>query len=525
MHVASTNPGLRSWCALPALVFVIALSTGGCVPLPKAPPPLVADTPELEAALERLPLQLVRIEGVDELVLGGTVEVFENREMGEGRTLTLNVIVVPSFSPEPEADALVFLEGGPGLAATNSVRSFTDGGEWQAIRAHRDVLLVDLRGTGRSSPLHLELGPDPDDLQSYFTDPYPVDRLDHERKRLLTKSDLTQYTTPICVDDLEDVRAALGYESLSLFGLSYGTRVALVYLRRYPESSRCAVLMGCAPTAMKMPLSFARDADAAIDRVFDACENDPDCRRAFPRVRAELPELLERLGREAAVVEIPHPATGEPTTLTITRDVFAEKIRSLLAFADGQRIAPLLIHRAFEGDFAPFVTIAVASEATTSDGKPLLAEGTYLSILGTEDVPLIDESEIAAATAGTFAGRYRIDRLRAAAGIWPRGELPERFGDAVVSDVPVLLLSGGMDPITPPRFAELVASTLSRSRHVVLPWMPHLPDGLSNLECLDAILADFVASADPEGIDISCVTDIRPPAFYTEMPDFGEPGS
>lgn len=452
------------------------------------------------------PLAPCRIEGSEEAFLCGKLPVWENRGTKEGRRIDLSVVVLPGLEKHSFPDAVFVLNGGPGIGNTPGAA------EWAGVRVlrRRDIVLVDLRGTGASNPLHCDLTGDPADPQSFLEEMYPVGAVKACRDELSKKADLTQYTTPIAMEDLEEVRERLGYETIDLMGHSYGARASLVYMRRHPERVRSAVLVGAPAMSVKMPLDHARLAQEGMDLLLDDCAADPSCHATFPDPARELHELLARLRREPASATYPARGGEREAPVTIRAEIFAEHLRSLLYAPDTSHRVPWLIHAAHAGDFRPFLDSIVPAEIPP---EPILAEGFYLSITSTEDVPFITDEEIPAAVRGTFLGDYRIVQQRRAGEIWPRGSVPQGYKGPVVSSAPVLLVAGGRDPVTPPRFAEEIARHLSDARIVTVPHMAHLPYGLEKIECLDEIAARFLD--DPHAADIGegCIPEMTPPPF------------
>jgi pimeloyl-ACP methyl ester carboxylesterase len=454
------------------------------------------------------PLQPCKVAGIDEELLCGKLTVYENRETRAGRTIDLKVVVLPSLDGNHAEAPLFHLEGGPGVAATGVANFYAkDGADY---RRHRDVVLVDQRGTGESNPLSAAARTR--SPQDYLSEMYPVDYVKTLGQELEKRADLTQYTTPIAMDDLDDVRAWLGYERINLFGLSYGTRAVLVYLRQHPERVRSAILMGVAPTYLKMPRHHARAAKRAIDLLFAECAAEEACHRAFPDVAREWNEVLERLGREPARVEYAPPDKSPKVTVEIQRDVFAEKIRNRMYSRESARKIPMIIHRAAAGDFGPFLKEVIPENRSEPD---FIADGMYLSVTCAEDVPFIDQEEAAKANTGNPFGNYRVDQQTRACGLWPRGNIPADYHEPVDSNAPVLILSGEVDPVTPPERGEEVASHLPNSRHIVVPHGAHGVDGLTNVECLDQVMLEFLAKGNAKELDTSCVESVRAPAFVT----------
>jgi pimeloyl-ACP methyl ester carboxylesterase len=455
------------------------------------------------------PLQPCKLPGIDEELLCGKLTVFENRETRAGRTIDLKVVVLPALDGNRTEAPLFHLEGGPGVAATGAAYFYAK--EGTEYRRHRDVVLVDQRGTGESNPLTAaERMRSP---QDYLTEMYPVDYVKTMRQELEKRADLTQYTTSIAMDDLDDVRAWLGYEHINVFGLSYGTRAVLVYMRQHPDRVRSAILMGVAPTYLKMPLHHASAAKRAIDLLFAECAAEDACHAAFPNIEREWEQVLEQLGREPARMEYSPPDKSAPVTVEIQRDVFAEKIRNRMYSAESARKIPMMIHRAAAGDFGPFLKEVIPKNRSEPD---FIADGMYLSVTCAEDVPFIDQEEAARMNAGNPFGNYRVVQQTRACSMWPQGKIPAGYLEPVYSKAPVLILSGQVDPVTPPERGEEVASHLPNSRHIVVPHGAHGVDGLTNVECLDKVMLEFLAKADAKELDTSCVESVRPPAFVTK---------
>jgi len=451
------------------------------------------------------PLKPCTLPGIDEELLCGKLTVFENRQRRAGRTIELNVVVLPALDPGQMEAPLFELAGGPGQAATGAARFYaTEGKEY---RRHRDVVLVDQRGTGGSNPLNAPATTK--SPQDYLVEMYPVDYVNRMRAALEPRADLTQYTTSIAMDDLDDVRAWLGYERINLIGISYGTRAALVYIRQHPDRVRSATLMGVAPTYLKIPLHHARSAKRALDLLLAECAADTACHQAFPEIEREWDEVLARLGREPARVEYSPADKSGPVTVEIQRDIFAEEVRTLMYSRASAAQVPLIVHRAAHGDFSPFL------KETIKDRFGPLADGMYLSVTCAEDVPFIDQAEAAQANAGNPFGNYRVEQQTRACGLWPQGAIPAGYHEPVSADVPVLIVSGKLDPVSPPRWGEEVARHLPNSRHIVIAPGAHILDGLTHVECIDDLMLEFLRKGHARDLDTKCLERIQPPAFIT----------
>jgi pimeloyl-ACP methyl ester carboxylesterase len=458
------------------------------------------------------PLKPCKVQGVEEELLCGKLPVFENRKSGVGRQIDLNVVVLPALERGRKEAPLFDLQGGPGIAATTQARWYAT--DLKEYRRRRDVVLVDQRGTGDSNPLLCGTK----ESGNYLAEMYPIKYVQDCRRKLERVADLTQYTTPAAMDDLDDVRAWLGYDKINLIGLSYGTRAALVYMRQHPERVRSVVLMGVAPTYSKLPLYHARNGQRAMLLLLDECAADAACMRAYLRVRQELAQLLERLARQPARVGYVLPVTKKEVAVEIKRDVFAEQLRSQMYEPTGARRLPFIIHRAAQGDFTPFLKIAIHDDPPSTASDFSIADGMYLSVTCAEDVPLIDPKEAEQLNRDTFFGNYRVIQQRRACRHWARAALPAGYDKPVASDAPVLIFSGYMDPVTPPEWGAEVASHLPNSKHVVIRHHAHVPVGLTNIECLDKVTLEFLERGSVNNLDTSCLDQMLPPPFFVEQP-------
>src|SRR5262249_34211572 len=266
-------------------------------------------------------LKPCRLEGIGEELFCGKLTVFENRETHTGRTIDLNIVVLPAFDQKTKAEPLFDLAGGPGASSADGAGVYA--GPGKDYRRRHDVVCVDQRGTGKSNRLAIPREKTP---SYYLSEMYPIDYVREMRHALEQRADLTKYTTSIAMDDLDDVRAWLGYDKISLFGTSYGTRAALVYMRQHPEHVRSAILLGAAPTDLKMPLHHAEAAARAMDLLLGECKQEARCNAAFPQIREEWNSVLAHLEKQPARAEYSPRDNAAPTTVEIQRGVFAEKI-------------------------------------------------------------------------------------------------------------------------------------------------------------------------------------------------------
>jgi len=437
----------------------------------------------------------------------GAYEVFENRATKKGRKITLKIVVLQATSEKREPDPFVYFAGGPGSAATDDASGIAQA--FPQILAHRDMLFVDQRGTGGSHPLNCKFY-DQADLKTFLGYFFPLEEVRKCREQLETNSDLKLYITTIAADDMDEVRAALGYERLNLFGGSYGTRAALTYLKRHPRHVRAAILHGVSPTDHFMPSDFPVQTERALQGVLSECLADKVCSEAFPNIKNEAKAVLEQLIKGPVEVEIKHPKSKEPVKVQLSRDLAAEAIRYLLYSPVPAGRVPLALHLASQGNYVPLTNLAIGYRANLVGSG---SNGMYLSITCAEDLPWIKPGEGERMAANTFLGDYRLRQQREACALWPRADIERDYSQPVKSDVPVLILTGEWDPVTPPSNGERVAKTLTNSLHVVVPHGAHGFNGLEGVDCIDNLIVEFIERGITKGLDTACVKNIRRKAF------------
>jgi len=428
----------------------------------------------------------------------GKLTVPEDRANPGGRKIDLNIAVIPAIKRSPEADALFLLAGGPGQSAVEAFPAMI--ALMSRIHEGRDIVLVDQRGTGKSNPLRC-LDPEDETLSNEQV----LDKLKDCPKSL--DADLRFYTTEIAMTDLDEVRAALGYEAINLYGASYGTRAALTYLRMFPEHVRTVTLDAVVDAGFVMYMDAARDGQAALDQFFARCEVDESCMAAFPGLRSEFEGLLARLEETPAEISIAHPLTNKPLDLTVDRQMITNMVFNTLYVPDLVATLPLSIHQAFaEENYVPLVSQAFLVDAGLYDGM-------FYAVTCTEDAPLISANAAAQSGEKSVFGDRTVD-FSAVCAVWPKGRVSAEFRQPVTADVPVLIFSGQSDPITPPWHAEKVAESLTNDLHLVFSGMGH---GNLSSRCGARLFADFIENASMDGLDTTCVENTQPPPFFVDF--------
>jgi pimeloyl-ACP methyl ester carboxylesterase len=427
-----------------------------------------------------------------------TLAVPEDRTRPQGRRIGIHVAVLPANTLTPRPDPLVLIAGGPGQAASQ-LAPFA--ARLVEVRRTRDVVLVDQRGTGRSSPLTCAAFAPEDDLRATL-EADPVAKAHACAQELEAQGvDARHYTTAAWVADLEAVRVALGYPQLNLWGGSYGTRVALEYLRRYPDRVRSAILDGVAAPATNIAADVWAARERALDALVAACAESASCRATHPDLAATLARIEQSLGPTGHVVELADPRTGETRAVTLTFDAVLSGLQALLYAPERAVLIPDLLAQAAAGDYGPLVA---AAQSVGGDLAEQINAALHYSVVCAEDATRVD-SEARKALAATRS-RSLVARMLAVCEVWPRGASDPAASESFASGVPVLVLSGSLDPVTPPANGEAVAKMLGRAHHVVAAGYGHI---VSPHACGPQLVGAFVAAPDFDRLPAKCVEHFR----------------
>jgi pimeloyl-ACP methyl ester carboxylesterase len=436
----------------------------------------------------------------------GMLEVAENPAAPAGATIRLSVAVVPALNRRATAAPLFLLAGGPGQAAADLYASFA--GAFARINRNHDIVLVDQRGTGHSAPLPC---PYPDDWQD-STQSMPA--LRQATLDCLAKlgSRVRFYTSSVAVGDLDQVRQALGYGQIDLYGSSYGTRVAQLYMRRHPAATHAVILDGVTYPEQAIGPDTPSDGERALNLILTRCQNAPDCAAAYPELRQEFDALRHRFGAEKQAITLDDPSSGAPLSIEFNRSLLNAALRFLSYNATEASLLPTLLHEAATGHSAPLAaqTIMMARQIGEQ-----LASGMQNTVICSEDEPLFATSSIdRERIARTYQGADQLDALAEICKLWPRGPVDADLHAALRSDIPTLLLSGEVDPVTPPADAERAARGLAHHRLLVLNGEGH---GQLATGCIPRLMATFLETANAEALDASCLERHRPAPFFVGL--------
>lgn len=428
----------------------------------------------------------------------GVLIVPEDRANPDGRQIELNIAVIPAIKRNHQPDPLFLLAGGPGQSAIEAFPAMIS--LLRQIHEDRDIVLVDQRGTGKSNPLRC-LDEDDENLEPEEA----IEKLKDCPDKL--DADVRFYNTEIAMTDLDEVRVALGYDKINIYGASYGTRTALTYLRMFPENVRTVTLDSVVDPSFVLFMTSAQDGQAALEIFFTRCENEEACKTTFPKLRSEFTSLLSRLEESPAEISMPHPVTNQPIELTVTPEIITGMVFNTMYVPDFVATLPLSIHLAYaDENYVPLI-----AQGLQVNGN--LYDGMFYAVACTEDAPLISADQAAESSEQTVF-EDRTVNLSAVCSEWQKGEVSDEFRTPITSDIPVLIFSGEADPITPPYHAEKVAESLTNELHLVFDDMGH--GNLSSV-CSVNIFNDFIETASIDGIDVSCVDAVDAPPFFVDF--------
>lgn len=496
----ATEP-MRGCVLAMALAWAGVAATSG--PAAAAPPSSRAE-PQAVRGIELQDCRLPHPAGLGSVrARCGSLVVPENHAAPQVRRLALRVAVIPSLDRRSGREPLFVIPGGPGQGAADFYAAYA--GAFAQIARTRDIVLVDQRGTGGSNPLHCDF---PDDFETGASSPDVLRQLSAACRNALTARP-EFFTTSVAIRDLDAVRAALGYPKIVLYGVSYGTRVAQHYVRRFPQRVSAVVLDGVIAPDVPLGPQTPFHAQQALDLMFARCRVEPACNAAFPELARRFDELRGRLAVQPARLTLPDPATAEPRQIDFGSEQLIGAVRLLNYLTASTALLPLFIDRAAKGDYAPLGAQLLMLGAVLDDQ---LAYGMNAAVICTEDVPYFGAVE-PAALAKTYFGAMQLEGLQALCEGWPKGVMDADLREPLHSTVPALLLSGEADPVTPPESAARAAKGFTDVAHVVVRGQGHGQIGVS---CAGRVVAAFLDARTAKGLDVKCLEAAAPAPFFLD---------
>jgi pimeloyl-ACP methyl ester carboxylesterase len=426
----------------------------------------------------------------------GSLTVLEDREARSGRRINLNVVVFRARSDQPAPDPIFYLAGGPGVAATDDAAGALQ--LLESANERRDLVFVDQRGTGGSNKLTCPMPADParqvEDLRACLAN---------------LAGDPRAYTTAWAMDDLDDVRAALGYDQINLVGASYGATAAQVYLLRHGEHVRTATLMAGSLLDVPMFERYPLSSQAALDLLFARCAADLACHAAYPNLRQEFAEILAQLDQQPMTMTIVDPQTGQPGQFT--RDMLDVGLHQLLVGTETTALVPEAIHLLYAKRWDA-VQALLASRSSSANPAPQWTV-MNLTILCSEDWAKLRPAETTAVSGGSY---LRYNDIRALTvpenlcGVMPRPKAAALYGPVAGSNVPVLLINGQADPQDPPANVAGAKQHYPNSLTLVAPGQAHVSTGVF---CRFTIFIAFVERASLANLPTACLDQVVLPPF------------
>jgi pimeloyl-ACP methyl ester carboxylesterase len=433
----------------------------------------------------------------------GRFEVAENPAEPEGRQIQLAYAVLPARAGQGQPDPVFFLAGGPGQSARDTLPMMR--AALREVNRTRDLIFLDQRGTGGSNQLDCHFDEQEDWLEMDF------EALDQRLRECHAEwdADVRYYTSAHAADDIEALRARYGFEQINLLGGSYGTRMAQVYLRRYPDRVRSMVIDGVVPTRLHLGSEHGLKLDQTLYRLIEACQNNAACADAFPDLAAAFDSLVERYRDNAQDLVVTHPRTGTGMALRFTGDVLASALRFLAYGPTSQMMIPYLVHEAATtGDPSRLAAQALVTMEQMDD---MLAIGLNFAVGCSEDWPGwptdIDQSH-------TLLGNSMFEFYQRICSWWPAGEVDPDFHQPFNVDAPILILSGELDPVTPPEYGQEALAQFDNSLHLVGSGLGHI---VSTNPCFGGIIAQFFSNTDFNQLETGCMDRLGPTPFFINL--------
>lgn len=377
-------------------------------------------------------------------------------------------------------------------------------GVFSGILAKRDILVIDQRGTGRSNMLTC---PQDEALINAEFSPELTQQIANTCLDQL-ESDPRFYTTSLAVQDLEAVREASGYAQLSIYGVSYGTRVAQHYLRRFPSATRAIILDGVADIELNLAGSeIAARSQQAFDAMVARCESSEACQAQYGDLEAIFNSLRKQLKEQPMTVSLAHPSSGKMQQQVLNEQHLLGLVRLMPYSTESLALLPFFLSEANKGNFVPLAAQAILTEEQFNTDY---AYAMNNAVVCAEDVPFLSTDDLQGDEA-TYFGESVSEGMLAMCEVWPQGLMDADFREPFESAVPVLLLSGETDPITPPENAERALKMFSNGLHIVAPAHGH---GVIARGCIPQLVTTFINDASTKNLDVECVSRERAFPFF-----------
>ena len=447
------------------------------------------------------------LKGIKQQVKCGSIDVPEDYQKPAGKQLKINFAVLPAIDSSTDQEPLMFLAGGPGQAAVElavTIRKM-----FNQTRATRDIILVDQRGTGQSSPLTCSAF---DEIEGsvYALLPEQFDTAQVQKCLSEMEQNPIHFSSENAIRDFDAIRAALGHSKINLYGGSYGTRAALVYMKMFPESLRSVVLDSVAPIEVPIGL-FGQSMARSFNALLQNCQNEAACQQAYPELKQEFNSLIARLEQKPVNITITHPRLGSQTKLVVSKRKFLDTLKTQLYSIPSRTMVPLVIHQAYLNNYMPLAGLIAQTDIERANAMYI---GLTFNIVCNEDIPKLTDAMIARDIANNFGGDSSHIGWRTACPMWPKYQPSAQFYQSVTATVPTLILSGDLDPVTPPENGAKAAASLPNSRHFIVKNAAH---NVITSGCTAKLIDQFLNRPEPDKLDGECLQEVPPESFMTSL--------
>jgi len=438
------------------------------------------------------------------------LSVPENYAEPNGKTIDLHIARFKSRNNKASSHATTLLAGGPGQGAIESFAPLIL--RLRDVNLNQDIYLIDQRGTGQSNKMQCNFSEEEvinagNDFNPELTLKLTQECLDD------LPGDPRYYTSSVAIQDLDLIRQKLEIEKWNLYGGSYGTRTAQHYLKQHPEHTRSVILDGLVSPDLPLGPEISTESQKSLDELLLRCKNDTDCNTAFPSLTADTNKLIAELKRAPKEVTIENLASGKLESMEFTQSHLAGGIRLSLYSPFTMSILPNLINEAANnGHYGPLARLAINNTRRLTNS---ISMGMHNSVVCTEDAPVIENVKVDQALLDrSYMGDDFQPFIETTCSIWPRGPIDDGFHDLVTTDIPVLLLSGSQDPVTPPEYAERAMQNMKTSKHIVIQGQGHIQ---LSLGCMPTLAAQFIEAASFDDIEFNCLEKIKPEPFFIDF--------
>jgi pimeloyl-ACP methyl ester carboxylesterase len=409
--------------------------------------------------------------------------------------ISLFAAVIPALSRSNSSDPVFLLPGGPGQSGDSLLDLVPTA--FRIINQSRDLVLMYPRGTHRSTLLACA-----PHKGAMLSEAAALAQLSVCAKA--QKTDPRFFTAPDIARDMEAVRQALGYGRINIWGGSFGTRLAQHYELLYPATTRSLILDAATPITQSILLSSPSSMERALDSIARACSKDSSCARSAPRLKADIVALTTRLTAKPQTMMLTDPATLAQQRITLDGKSFLMAIRLSLYAPQTRAMLPPLIEAAKLGNYQPFA----AFTASSGLDDQMMSSGAHLSAMCAEDVARTNLAQMQAANNATILGSMEYENYQAQCARWPHRILTP-MAPWKKSPVPALVLSGALDPVTPPALGAASAALFTAARHIIIPASGHISSGFA---CAPNLLAEFLDTLKPAALNTKCLMHAQPPA-------------